>query len=213
MKILIGFVALWLLLFLFRERWLLLIGDFLIIEDTLQPADVIHVIAGQDYRLDYAIQLYQQGYGKKIFLTGGGWCPCEQVNHSTEWKDKAIGQGVSEEDIVVDEGKITSTYNEVEWLKIWIEQGHVPARSVIVVSDPFHMRRARWAYKQVLGDSIEVQMAPVPLELTPFQRAWWKDRQSQRYVRDEYQKYVYYIFRYRLSRGKFKEWLASLDTE
>jgi len=38
-----------------------MIGDFLVVEDDLRPADVIHIIAGDDYRTDYAIQLYQQG--------------------------------------------------------------------------------------------------------------------------------------------------------
>ena len=50
--ILIGLVALSIILF--RERWLALIGDFLVVPDTLKPADVIHVIAGEDYRTDYA---------------------------------------------------------------------------------------------------------------------------------------------------------------
>jgi len=39
-------------LFLLHERTLLAIGDFLVIQDELVPADVIHVIAGADYRTD-----------------------------------------------------------------------------------------------------------------------------------------------------------------
>lgn len=213
MKFLVALAALGLFLILFREQWLLLIGNYLIVNDTLQPADVIHVIAGENYRLDYAIQLYQRGYGRKIFLTGGGWCAHAQVNHSIEWKGRATARGVPEDDIVIDEGKIISTYDEVEWLKIWIEQSQVPIRSVIVVSDPFHMRRARWTYEKVLGDSVEVQMAPVPFELTSYERAWWKDEEGRSYVRREYLKYVYYILRYQLSSGMFQEWLISLDTE
>ena len=55
-----------------REPILFAVGDFLVIEDALQPADVIHVISGPDDRTDYAIQLYKQGYGKQIFFTGVG---------------------------------------------------------------------------------------------------------------------------------------------
>lgn len=213
MKIFIGFVALCLLLFLFREKWLLLIGDFLIVEDTLQPADVIHVIAGENYRLDFAIQLYQKGYGKKIFLTGGGWCPSHQVIHEGEWMQRALEQGVSREDIIIDRRKIISSYQEVERLKSWIDQSPEPIQSVTVVSDPFHMRRVRWTYKRVLGDEIVVQLAAVPFDLTPYQRTWWQDRSSRKYVIDEYQKYVYYVLRYQVSRGQFQKWLVSLDTE
>jgi hypothetical protein len=55
--ILLSLVAVSIILVLFRERWLVLIGDFLIIQDTLEPVDVIYVIAGEDYRTDYAFQL------------------------------------------------------------------------------------------------------------------------------------------------------------
>ena len=56
-------------------------------------------------------------------------------------------------------------------------------------------------------------MAPVPFEQTPYQQQWWKDERSKRYVKEEYQKFVYYIARYQLSWGPLKEWLASLDKE
>jgi uncharacterized SAM-binding protein YcdF (DUF218 family) len=117
------------------------------------------------------------------------------------------------EAIAYDDSKVTSTYMEAERLKEWIEHSSTPIRSVIVVSDPFHMRRAKWTYKKVLGNDIEVQMAPVPFEQTPFQKAWWENLESQKYVRDEYQKYMYYLLRYRFSSGMFHTWLASLDGE
>jgi len=47
--------------FLSKDRILLAVGDFLVVQDELKPVDVIHVIAGDDYRTDYAIQLYKQG--------------------------------------------------------------------------------------------------------------------------------------------------------
>lgn len=212
MKILIALAAVGLLLFLFRERWLLLIGDSLIIEDTLQPADVIHVIAGEDYRTDYGIQLYKQGYGKRLFFTGG-WCKQHQYDHGVHGQERSLAAGVPLGAIAFDDSMVTSTYMEAERLKQWISHSPTPIRSVIVVSDPFHMRRAQWTYRKILGNSIEVQMAPVPIEQTRYQRVWWKDQYSQRYVLDEYQKFIYYVVRYQASWGKFQEWLASLDTE
>ena len=189
-----------------------LIGDFLFIQDTLHPADVIHVIAGEDYRTDYAIQLYNQGFAKNIFFTGG-WCEIHFYYHGEHGQERSLAQGVPASAVVHDESEVLSTYMEAERLKEWIDHNPDPIRSVLVVSDPFHMRRARWAYRRVLGGNIEVQMAPVPFERTPYQPQWWKDPQSRRNVRDEYAKLVYYLFRYQLSRGSFKDWLASLDTQ
>jgi uncharacterized SAM-binding protein YcdF (DUF218 family) len=115
--------------------------------------------------------------------------------------------------IAFDDSKVLSTFMEAEKLKAWISGSPYPVRSVIVVSDPFHMRRVRWTYQKVFGGSIQVQMAPVPFDLTPFQRTWWNHPQSRQNVREEYAKLVYYLFRYQYSWGFFREWLASLDTE
>lgn len=181
-------------------------------QDDLQPADIIHVIAGDDYRTDYAIRLYQQGYASQIFFTGG-WCSKHNLYHGAHGVELAMQQGVSRQALAADDTQVTSTYSEALRLKEYIDQAEKPVRSVIVVSDPYHMRRARWAFRHVLGRDVEVQMAPVPFEQSPYQHRWWTDRLSQRYVQDEYLKMAYYIVRYEVSWGPFQEWLASLDTE
>jgi uncharacterized SAM-binding protein YcdF (DUF218 family) len=200
------------ILFLAREPILSAFGDFLVVRDDLHPADVIHVIAGADYRTDYAIQLYRQGYGKQVFFTGG-WCTFHNLYHGQHGRNLALGQGVPPESIAIDDTHVTSTYSEAVRLKEYIAKSPVPVKSVIVVSDPFHMRRARLTYKWVLGDEVNVQMAPIPFDLTPYQHYWWTDEASRQYVLNEYVKLVYYYARYRLSGGPLKDWLASLDRE
>ena len=211
--ILIGAAALAaILLFVFRHQWLLALGDFLIVRDKLEPADVIHVIAGDDYRTDYAIELYKRGLGKTLFFTGG-WCTQHQYHHGEHGRERSSAQGVPPEAIAYDDSSVTSTYAEAERLSSWIARSPTPVRSVIVVSDPFHMRRARWAFRRVLGKGIEVRMAPVPFEMTPLTRRWWVGWRSRNEVRDEYEKMVYYVLRYQIARGKVRDWLASMDRE
>lgn len=195
-----------------REPILLAIGDHLVVQDELYSADVIHVISGLDHRTDYAIQLYKQGYGKKIFFTGG-WCPLIQGNHAARGFTRAVEQGVSTQAIAIDGSRVTSTYTEVVKLKEFIDQSQVPIHSVIVVSAPHHMRRARWAYRHVLGEHVSLQMAPLPFELSPYQHRWWTDKGSRRMVWNEYLKFVYYYARYRLSWGPVRDWLASFDRD
>jgi uncharacterized SAM-binding protein YcdF (DUF218 family) len=196
----------------FRERLLLAAGDYLIIQDKLLRADVIHVIAGEDYRTQHAINLYKQGYGKVLFFTGG-WCEYHHYYHGEHGKALALASGVPEEAIAFDDSAVSSTYTETEKLKDWIDNSPLPVRTVIVVSDPFHMRRALWTTRQVLGRDVRIVMSPVPMEQTSYQRRWWEDERSQRYVKDEYLKTLYYVARYQLSWGPAQEWLASLDTE
>ena len=200
------------LLFVGLEPILLAIGDFLVIQDPLQPADVIHVIAGPDDRTDYAIQLHKGGYGKQIFFTGG-WCASHGYYHGQHGAERAEAQGVRPNDIATDESPVTSTYDEVVRLREFIARSPTPVRSVIVVSDPYHMRRARWISRLVLGPAVTLTMAPVPFGVSPFQRRWWVDEASSTYVKDEYLKLVYYYARYRLSWGPMQQWLASLDRD
>jgi uncharacterized SAM-binding protein YcdF (DUF218 family) len=210
--ILLAIVILGVIIFALRERILLTVGDFLIIQDELYPADLIHVIAGEDHRTDYAIHLHKLGYGKVLFFTGG-WCPIHHLYHGENGKNRALAQGVSLEAIAFDDSRVTSTYSEIVRLKEFIEKSSRPIHSVMVVSDPHHMRRARWAYRQVLGNEIAVEMAPVPFGLSPYRHRWWTEQKSRTMVEDEYLKFAYYIARYQLSWGFLKDWLASLDRD
>lgn len=199
-------------IFIFHERILLIFGDFLIIQDELHPADLIHVIAGLDHRTDYAIHLYKLGYGKRIFFTGG-WCLIHNHYHGEYSKKRALDQGIPLEAIVTDDSHVTSTYSEIVRLRKFIEKSSKPIHSVLVVSDPYHMRRARWTYRQVLGKEITVKMAPVPFDLSPYRHRWWAERESRKMVKEEYLKLVYYIARYQFSWSFLKDWLASLDRD
>jgi uncharacterized SAM-binding protein YcdF (DUF218 family) len=210
--IIISLVIISFFLYIFRDVLLMAIGNFLIIQDPLQPADVIHVVSGPDHRTYYSIQLFKQGYGKKLFFTGG-WCADIQGIHADRSKDQSMEQGIPEEMIGTDSYQVVSTYQEAERLKLWIDRTHGSVKSVIIVSDPHHMRRARWTYQQVLGKDIQLIMAPVPFDQTPYHQRWWLDRMSINMVRDEYIKTIYYYLRYKFSSGLIKEWLAKFDTE
>lgn len=190
----------------FRDQIRQPIGDFLVIQDDLSPVDVIHVIAGDDYRTDYAIELYQQGYAKQLFFTGG-WCVYHGYYHGEHALQLALQAGIPRQAIAFDDSPVLSTYDEVLLLKKYLNENPSDYRSIMVVSDPYHMRRSRWTYRHILKDGYDIHLAPVPFNHTPFKRQWWTDEPSQKYVFDEYEKMVYYFFRYQLNI----KWLAVLD--
>lgn len=182
------------------------IGNFLVVQNDLRPADVIHVIAGDDYRTAYAIQLYKQGYARMLFFTGG-WCQYHGYYHGEHALQLALEAGIPQQAIAYDDSTVTSTYDEALLLKKFI-LGNQPAyHTVIVVSDPYHMRRSQWTYHHIIGKGFTVLMAPVPFDRTPFKQQWWTDSASTSYVKEEYQKLIYYFFRYQLNL----KWLAGLD--
>ena len=138
------------LLLFFQGPVLQAIGDYLVIRDGLQPADVIHVSAGPDHRARYAIQLYQEGYGERIFFTGGR-CQSQDAPREHRCADLAEREGIPKNAITVDGAAVESTYAEAVRLKEFIDRSREPVRSVIVVSDPHHTRRARWTYRRGRG--------------------------------------------------------------
>ncbi|HEX9261116.1 MAG TPA: YdcF family protein [Candidatus Bathyarchaeia archaeon] len=203
---LIVFIVIVSSLIIFRDRIFSAIGNYLIIQDVLRPADVIHVIAGDDYRTDYAIQLYQEGLAKTIFFTGG-LCKYHGYYHGEHGLELALSLGVPGEAVAIDDTSVMSTYDEAVLLKKYLDENQPTARTIIVVSDPFHMRRVRWTYQHIFGKGYEVILAPVPFDQTPLKPRWWTDPGSKQYVLDEYKKLVYYFFRYQLSMN----WLSVLD--
>ena len=198
--------------FLNREQILMQIGNYLVVDEPVGRADIIHVIAGDDYRTDYAIELYRNGSAPMVFYSGG-WCTEHGYYHGAHGRERSLAAGIPAGGIATDEATVTSTYMEAQRLKAWIDQSPHPVRSVIVVTDAFSTRRTSWVFHWVLGNEIRVQMAPVPFDRTPYRQQWWKDAASRAYVRDEYSKLAYNLLRYRLSSGWLQRWLASLDTE
>jgi uncharacterized SAM-binding protein YcdF (DUF218 family) len=187
-----GLALLLVTLILAYQPILFAIGDFLVVkEDNLQPADMIHVLGGDFDRLDYAVELYHQGYAPRLFVTG-----CDYI----AYKERAVVSGVRPEDIFPDSSWSATTYEEALELKEFLDSD-ASIQSVIVASDPYHMRRARWTFRWVLGDQVSIQMAPVPFNLSPYQRRWWTDANSWQYVKNEYLKIAYYYARYQLSAG------------
>jgi uncharacterized SAM-binding protein YcdF (DUF218 family) len=181
-----------------RVPILLGIGRFLIINDEVQSADLIHVLGGDVDRIDYGVQLYQQGFGRKMFFTGGRIeIPLVDTTYSRLAQQYAIAKGVRSEDVLRRESLATSTYEEALELKAFLDGG-AEVKSVIIVSSPYHMRRARWTFTKVLGDRVTFQFAPVPFEMSRHKQQWWTDEWSFNIVLTEYLKIPFYYANYLL---------------
>jgi uncharacterized SAM-binding protein YcdF (DUF218 family) len=172
------------------------VGSVLIIQDDLQPADLIHVLGGDVERIDYGIELYKQGYGKKILFTGGRVeLPLVNATYSQLAQEYAESKGVPAEAILPDESMATSTYEEVLELQE-ILKNDSSLQSLIIVSSPYHLRRARWIFNKILGHHVKLQFAPVPFEKSRHKQRWWTNELSLQTVVNEYLKMPFYILKY-----------------
>lgn len=190
------FFLLFAVLLFAREPILLGIGNFLIIHDDFQPADLIHVLGGDVERIDYGIELYKKGWGRKILFTGGRVeLPLVNATYSQLAKAYAETKGVPANGILQDESTATSTFEEVLELQE-ILKNDPSLQGLLIVSSPYHLRRARWIFNKALHGRVQLQFAPVPFEKSRHRQRWWTEELSLQAVVNEYLKIPFYIWKY-----------------
>lgn len=163
-------------------------GNFLIVEDDLQQVDLIHVLGGRFSRIDYAVELYHQGYAPHLFVTGD--------DDAIHYRQYAINRNVPVTAIFPEYSWAINTYQEAQELAQFLSI-HPHIQSVLVVSSPYHMRRAAWTFQRVLGEQVQLYFVPTPTLLKPYRDGtWWIDPQTRRFALNEYLKYIYYSVKY-----------------
>jgi uncharacterized SAM-binding protein YcdF (DUF218 family) len=117
----------------------LLIGSWLAVEDPLAKVDAIVAISGDTgARADTAIALWKQGYAPLIVFSGAALDP-ESVSSAELMRREAVRQGVPEAATIIEPSSTTTEENATEVAKL-MTQRHL--RSAILVTSPYHQRRA-----------------------------------------------------------------------
>ncbi len=103
-------------------------------------------------RVDYAIRLYEDGKANRLLFSGDhGQTDYDEVN---AMKDYAVAQGVSEGDIFLDHAGF-STYESLYRARDVFE-----VKSVIIVSQQFHLSRAVYVARELGLDASGVNSNP-----------------------------------------------------
>jgi uncharacterized SAM-binding protein YcdF (DUF218 family)/glycosyltransferase involved in cell wall biosynthesis len=135
-----------------------------------QAADAIVVFAGgvgetgkagggSQERLNEAIELYKGGYAKYLVLSSGY---VYSFNEAESMRDFAVSQGVPEAAIVLEE-RSTNTYQNVTFVNDILKDHKW--RSILLVSSPYHMRRATMVWHKVAP---EISVTPTPPDRSQF---------------------------------------------
>jgi uncharacterized SAM-binding protein YcdF (DUF218 family) len=177
----------------FHPLWLGAIGDFLVARDELQPADAIVVLAGNSpYRAAHAVSLYRAGWARRVIVSN------ELVlSHGVEatWLMlRAAGLvklDLPDEALVPLPEVAQSTYHEaVQSRDLMLANGW---KRAILVTDPFHTRRASLAFRGVWQPA-GLEILASPAEGSKYSVAnWWRDPNKATRVIQEYVKFPYYV--------------------
>lgn len=162
------------------------IYDYLSEEDTPQKSDFIFVFGSKlNLRIDKAIELYNQGLGDKIIISGGK--PIyegKQVSEAENLKNHAVSKGILESDLIIENKSISIPDNIKSSLNLLEEKG-IAYSSFITINSPFAQRRG-WSHFQkftpkgikiyrVNSDSFKVS-----------KDSWYKEKETIQIILNEF---------------------------
>ena len=142
-------------------------GAFLIVSDRIKKSDAVVVLGGGDQqRVKQAVQLVMDQQGGYLLITEPGEVKPGQGMGSQAVRTEAIEDGLSPYAILITEGISRSTYDESRAVLAFMQKRHF--QSVIVVTDPYHTRRAQIIFRDTFrGSGLGVRIYPV-------QNSWYR---------------------------------------
>jgi len=160
---------------LFHTPLLWWVASPLQVEAAPQPADAIVVFAGgvgesgeagggYMERVTQAVALYRAGYATRLVFSSGY---VFTLREAEVMKAVAVDNGVPASAIVLEE-QATNTRENVTRTKQILDQHQW--RSILLVSSPYHMRRAMLAWKKAAP---EVSVVPAPVPQSQFYTHGW----------------------------------------
>lgn len=172
---------------IFQKPVLQKIGDALVHQDRIEPADAIVVLSGSGSgnRIKVGADLLAKGFGKVMIFSGVEGYP--GVFQFQNMKHFAIKLGVPEDKIIAKELKgEESTWGEGTFNLQILKENHI--NSFILVTSSFHTHRAYEIYKKLMADhgyNFKFMVYPAKDNLIPV-KDWWKTRNGKKHILIEY---------------------------
>jgi len=158
-------------------------ANFLVVQDPLQKAEVIVVLAGDDNgeRVAEGVKLYKEGWAPKILMSGGPvvW----NLTYAENMRQEARALGLPDTAILL-QNKSRSTYEDAKYSLLILKE--IGARKIILVTSPQHMRRARAVFRK-MAKKEKIQVSAFPVKNSIFNPSkWWTRHEDTQAVVNEY---------------------------
>lgn len=165
----------------------IIIAVYLSPQDELQKADTIVVISGgdTDARIEEGVKIYFQKWAPKIIFSGAA--ASGDVSNALAMKRIAISKGVPESDILIEENSKTTKENAQLSTQFIKDLG---AKKIILITSPYHQRRAYLEFKNALGESVEI-INHSAIDETWRKKNWWENENARFLTFGEILKSVY----------------------
>lgn len=157
-------------------------------------ADLIFALGGDNgARANSVLDLYRKGYAPKILLGSEG-VHSKARGAYLSWRAHFLrGEGIPEQALLYDRRSVSSWEEAVHTLHL---MQSMKMDSVIVVSDPPHLRRLSWVWGKVFaGSGKTFTLVASDMEGWDAEH-WWRSSPNLQFVFGEYIKLAYYLYQY-----------------
>lgn len=166
------------------------------ISDDQQIGDCIVVLGSSkalQYRLPIAIKLYKTGRANKILFSGGVTWPGSNFSEAHSLKNKAVDEGIPEEDILFEDISLSTKENVLASslvLDRYFELHNI--KRLLIVTSTYHMKRSYLTFKTYLPDWIELTLCPRD-DLNTRKDNWFLSELGRERATTEAKKIIEYI--------------------
>jgi len=177
------------------------------LEDPLERADYILPLAGDWHRLIRAAELYKAGSAPLVVLSNSRLRPPRRIDrlkeemgiarkNPREFRNRLMTHlGVPDEALAAFGTGHISTAEEAEAFAGFLKQKNAAnpqekAVRIILVTSPYHTRRAKMIFKDAMPDAHFMVTSPPEDRL---KSRWWRDQRSAQLAVSESFKFAYYL--------------------
>ena len=171
------------------------IGKAWSVNNPARKTDAIVVLGGGlENRPEAAANIYRSGVAPLILYMNVKLTAVERMGidfSETEYTRRVLlSNGVPQKAMENIGTNVASTYDEAKAVRDWAQRTR--AKSIEIVTDVFHTRRARWVFqKELKGTGVEIHIAGVPTEEYDGTN-WWRHEEGVIAFQNEIVKYLYY---------------------
>ena len=160
-----------------------------------ERADLLVALGGDDgARVRKVAALVQGGYAPTVLITGLDGSPADTRRHYLEWRARLLIEAGVPPECIVFEGTANNSYQEaMATLALMRARGW---KTVLVVSDPPHMRRLNRVWGRVFAGSGQAYRLVAGEPVWWDADRWWSNERSGQFVLSEVIKLGYYVVKY-----------------
>lgn len=185
--------------YVFRAPLLAGLARAWIVDEPATKADAIVILGGGlENRPFAAAKLFHEGIAPKVLYMNVRLGPAEELGVGLSERETTrqilLSNNVPASAMVAVGTNVASTFDESRAVRAWAKQ--TGATSILIVTDWFHTRRARWIFRHELKDT-PVKIYIVGVDPIRYKVAeWWQSEEGVIQFQNEVAKSVFYRIKY-----------------